>query len=457
MTMDELLERASSVANLAMLRTYAEPSPMQIAAINEYTPLLESELNFLPPNDAYTRERILAQLDIHRSVLAPIRRLPKELLIEIFFLVAYESSLRTLQVAVTIARVCAVWRAVAHGLTKFWTRVVVRTPSDFDQYCELFLPITTQENRPGLRCDDPKILWDLWERIEPCTSCWGSITIEGQLSMLPDLKVLYMENLERLVVNAYDAPLSPEISVLDFVVAPRLHHIALTLDTLQSERQLHAPVIWRLTSLEIEAMSPYPVTHTLPLLWACAGTLQSLILKIRYPLNGLEDSYSTSPSDTFVMKALTLLSLCDTTCALLNHISASLIDELILSNVSAYGTQSLLAFLTRSQAARHLRILRVYQAREREISAWIPCVQLLDSLTELHCDELLSNKEFLEMMVCHPDKQPLLPSLEEIAIVHIFRKHPELHAIIGKMVGSRMKETVVDGQRAWIEVGWIEE
>ncbi|KAL1690204.1 hypothetical protein GGG16DRAFT_114253 [Schizophyllum commune] len=67
LSVDELLDRAASVANLAMLRTYAEPSPLQMAAINEYTLLLESHLSSLPPHDVPTRDRIQAQLDTDPS------------------------------------------------------------------------------------------------------------------------------------------------------------------------------------------------------------------------------------------------------------------------------------------------------------------------------------------------------------------------------------------------------
>ncbi|KAL1690203.1 hypothetical protein GGG16DRAFT_114252 [Schizophyllum commune] len=251
--------------------------------------------------------------------------------------------------------------------------------------------------------------------------------------MIPDLRVVYMENLERLVVDAYDAPSSKELSALDFVIAPRLRHIALTLDALQSERQLHVPMTRALTSLEIDVMSPFPVTHTLPLLRACADTLQSLILKVRYPLEGPEGSYPTSTSDTFVMKALTLLSLCDPACSLLNHISAPVVDELILSNVPEYGTRSLLGFLTRSQASYHLHILRVYQVQEKEMSAWIPCLRLMDDLKELHFDELLSNEKFLRLLAGPKDKPPILPSLAHIAICHIFWDNPHLYDAIGDL------------------------
>ncbi|KAL1711787.1 hypothetical protein EV715DRAFT_278353 [Schizophyllum commune] len=454
---DELLERAASVANIAMLRTYAKPTSVQIAGINECTALLVSKLRSLPLNDNYTRDRILAQLGIHRSILAPVRRLPKELLIDMFFRVANKTPLRTLNVAVTLSQVCAVWRAVAHGLPKLWTKLVVNSLSDIDQYCELLLPITTKERRPGLRCDDPEILGRLWNRIEPYASCWGSITLVGRLSKLPDLQVLHMENLERLVVDAYDAPGSSELAVLDFVVAPRLRHVALTLDALQSERQLHVPVTCALTSLEIDVMTPFPVTLTLPLLRACGEALQSLALKVRHPLDGPEGSYPTSASETFDLKALTKLRLVDPACALLNHITAPAIERLILSNVPAYGTRSLHGFLTRSQATRTLIELRVYIPAERDPSAWIPCLHLMDSLTDLHFDDMLSNEEFIKAITLRADRPSILPSLGWINISHIYRHRKELRIPLIYLSRSRRKAVVVNGREGWQVLGWFKD
>ncbi|KAL1734943.1 hypothetical protein EV714DRAFT_268211 [Schizophyllum commune] len=457
LSVDEVMEGATSVANLAMLRTYAEPSPVQISAINEYTSLLESNLSSIPPHDASTRDRILAQLNIHRSILAPIRRLPKELLIDIFFQVANESPFRTLYVAVTFARVCTVWRAVAHGLSKLWTRLIVKSMNDFDQYCELFLPIPKKPHLPRLRCDDPALLKRLWEGIELYVSCWRSITLESQLSMLSDLQVLYMENLERLVIDAYGAPISLELSALDFVVAPRLRHIGLTLDALQSDRQLHVPVARALTSLEITTNSPFPVTLTIPLVQACADTLESLILRIRYPLAGSEGSYPTSTSRPFDMKAITFLSLVDPACALLNHITAPRIEALILSNVPSYGSRSLLGFLRRSQDPPTLGDLRVYIPEERDPSAWIPCLRLMDKLTDLHFDEMLSNAEFLKQTVLHPDRPSLLPSLGWINVSQIYQDHKELHPVMREMSRSRRRQVFVNGRSGWEVLGWIQD
>ncbi|KAL1673695.1 hypothetical protein EV122DRAFT_222138 [Schizophyllum commune] len=452
----EVLERAASIANIAMLRTYAEPFSMQIAAIKEYTSVLKQKLSSHPPNDVFTRERILAQLDIHRSILAPVRSLPVELLSEIFCRVQNASPLRALQAATVISHVCFTWRTVARGHGLLWTKVIVETMNHFDDYCERFLPIAGPALLE-LRCDDREILWDLWDRITPYASRWRRVSLEGRLSKLPDLKVLYMENLERLAVDAYDAPMSAELSVLDFVVAPRLRHVALTLDALLSERQLHIPVARALTSLEIDVMTPFPVTYTLPLLRACAETLQLLALKVCHPIDGPDGSYPTSASDTFDLKALTELRLVDPTCALLNHITAPHLSELVLGNVPEYGTHSLKGFLTRDQTSRHLESLRVYTVEEREVSTWIPCLQLMDRLVNLYFDELLSKPEFLQILFRNAERPALLPSLRNIAIWDIYQRNQELQDLIARMCASRANFKNVNGQRSFETMGWIDD
>ncbi|KAI4519557.1 hypothetical protein K525DRAFT_205781 [Schizophyllum commune Loenen D] len=453
--LEERLEQAASLANLAMLRTYSEPSRIQIQTTKWLIFLLESELRTLPQDDSPTRRKVSAQLDISRSIIAPIRRLPVELLSFIFSLAVEESPLRIVNIAASLSHVCIAWRKVARGHAALWTTVVVETPNDFDGYCELFLPLT-REMLLDLRCDHCDSLQDLWDRIAPYASRWRRITLEAHLCMLPDLKVLYMEKLERLVVFAYDAPTSSELSVLDFVVAPRLTHIALTVDTLQSERQLHVPVARALTSLFIEAMTTFSVAHTVTLLRACADTLQSLTIKIRLMSDSADALLPTNTSNTFLMQALTRLSLVDPACALLDHLTAPLTQELVLSTVPAYGPRSLLGFLTRSRASRQLRKLRVYDVEERDPAPWIPCLQLMENLKELHFDDLLSNLGFIKKMTRYENRPPLLPALEAIAIWHVFWDHLELQDDIGEMFSSRDQETTENGIESWKIVRWID-
>ncbi|KAL1690196.1 hypothetical protein GGG16DRAFT_103217 [Schizophyllum commune] len=449
-----VIEHAASVANVAMLRANDLPNDLKIQAINEQISLLESGFGSIPLCDTPTREKILAQLNIQWAILAPIRRLPVEILSDVFSRVVKAFPLRTLQVSSTLASVCVTWRKVTRGHAALWTRLIVKTLRDFDRYEQYFLPLT--KHLPlDLRCEERKILSDLWERIVPYASRWRSVILEGRLSMLPDLKVLCMERLERLVVDAYDAPTSAELSALDFVVAPDLRHLKFTIDVLQSERQLHIPVTRTLTSLEITAESPFLVALTLPLLTACANTLQSLILKIRQTSDGADGSYPASAASTFEMQALIYLSLVDSTCALLDHITTPVIHELVLGNVPAYGSRLLLNFLKRSPSSLPLEVLRVYDVEERDPSAWIPCLEVMNNVRALHFDDLLSNKEFLEKMISHEGKPLLLPALEGIAIWRVFWSHLELHDIITEMCCSREKETVKDEE--WLLLGWLDE
>ena len=89
------------------------------------------------------------------------------------------------------------------------------------------------------------------------------------------------------------------------------------------------------------------------------------------------------------------------------------------------------------------------------MSAWIPCLQLTDKLWQLHFDELLLNRIFLERLIQREDRPTLLPSLKAFAIVQMFRMHPELHEVIGNVLASRRKETVFRGRRAWVTLTWI--
>ncbi|KAI5886199.1 uncharacterized protein SCHCODRAFT_02753376 [Schizophyllum commune H4-8] len=459
-SVDELIERAASVANLAMLRSYAILPPIQIATIKAFTPLLEYELICAPTSDALARKKILAQLNINRSILAPIRHLPIELLSYTFLLVMQEYPLRNLQASITISQVCSTWRTVARRQGELWTRVIVENLGDFGEYCENFLPMTKQAPLE-LRCDNGEILWDLWDSIASYASRWRRLKLEGRLSTLPNLKVLYMENLERLIIDAYDAPISADLSALDFVVAPRLQHIALTLDALQSDRQLHIPITRALTSLEISTLSPFPAIITLPLLQACRDTLQSLTIKILQASVDADGSYLTNASeyDPFVMKSLTHLRLVDPACSLLNHMTAPIIEELVLSAVPSYGTRSLRGFLKRGKASDHLQTLRVYNVEERDPSAWMPCLRLLENLKALHFDDLLMNKSFLEEMIIRENKPTLFPSLEGIAIWRVLWSDVELHDLIADLCTSRDKRTTIYGKdrEAYTRLAWLDE
>ncbi|KAL1715593.1 hypothetical protein EV715DRAFT_207127, partial [Schizophyllum commune] len=446
----------ASATDFAMVRSDIELAQVGDGVSNEPTSYQEIG-PFLPSRNTSTSlEKILPERTICSTGLGPIRLLPAEILCDIFSLAVQKPPLRTMQLAVTVSHVCVAWRNVARGHAALWTRVIVRALRDFDLYRDLFLPLT-KELPLELRCENREILSDLWDRIAPYASRWRSITLEGHLSTLPDLQVLYMERLERLAVDAYDAPVSANLSTLDFAVAPRLTHLAFTLDVLQTERQLHVPVTSCLTSLKITSEFPFPIILALPLLRACAATLQTLTIRVQQILDDASGSYPTEESDPFEMGALTHLTLVDPACALLNHITAPMIQKLVLGNVPAYGSSTLLGFLKRNDSSQHLEMLSVYTADECDPSSWIPCLRLMENLKGLDFYELLSNEGLLKRLVLDAKKPPLLPELLGVAVSRIFWNHRELRDPILEMCASRTRYEYVEGQRAPVLLGWLDE
>ena len=70
-------------------------------------------------------------------------------------------------------------------------------------------------------------------------------------------------------------------------------------------------------------------------------------------------------------------------------------------------------FLDRGEST-HLHTLEVYDAEDRDPSAWIPCLQLMGNLRRLHFHDLLSNTAFLEKLVRRTNDPPFLPALEGV-------------------------------------------
>ncbi|KII88525.1 hypothetical protein PLICRDRAFT_110496, partial [Plicaturopsis crispa FD-325 SS-3] len=66
------------------------------------------------------RERLVESLDDHAALLAPIRRLPPEILSEIFFHVMPTMLTVDSRMAPVLGQVCAYWRHVFFSSPKLW-------------------------------------------------------------------------------------------------------------------------------------------------------------------------------------------------------------------------------------------------------------------------------------------------------------------------------------------------
>ncbi|KAI4294469.1 hypothetical protein K525DRAFT_212586, partial [Schizophyllum commune Loenen D] len=121
-----LLERAARRANLEYLRNGVSPILLEdIKSIHDDDASLVAELQRVDEEVTrlqILRERIRSQLAVSRTMVAPIRRLPPELLAHIFLEFANTSpnSCRTRTVSNTVACVSANWRAVAQSVPDLW-------------------------------------------------------------------------------------------------------------------------------------------------------------------------------------------------------------------------------------------------------------------------------------------------------------------------------------------------
>ncbi|THU75692.1 hypothetical protein K435DRAFT_558316, partial [Dendrothele bispora CBS 962.96] len=74
------------------------------------------------------QQRIYRQIDRYRSLLAPIRKLPPEVLGHIFCLICTENSAATTEIdcpAVHLSHVCAGWRDLARTTPSLWSCISI--------------------------------------------------------------------------------------------------------------------------------------------------------------------------------------------------------------------------------------------------------------------------------------------------------------------------------------------
>ncbi|KAL1699046.1 hypothetical protein EV121DRAFT_284378 [Schizophyllum commune] len=118
------LDRARQAAHLDMQRDGVILSESQKQCIAQSTKELRAEIARL---DALRLE-LIAQIDINNSILAPVSKLPNEIMTFIFDLALADVRVRDKNFGEpSLARVCRVWRTVALSTPQLWTEVNIPT------------------------------------------------------------------------------------------------------------------------------------------------------------------------------------------------------------------------------------------------------------------------------------------------------------------------------------------
>ncbi|KAJ7646503.1 hypothetical protein FB45DRAFT_1098288 [Roridomyces roridus] len=123
----------ASIAHL--LATNSAPEGLESRIASAHLAELEKQAAFLESVMVACADRhadVLRSIRDHKSILSPVRRLPNELLVEIFMVVVRDTygfddnvPRPWSQPPWTLARVCRRWTAVALGTSLLWSRVVL--------------------------------------------------------------------------------------------------------------------------------------------------------------------------------------------------------------------------------------------------------------------------------------------------------------------------------------------
>ncbi|KAJ6554894.1 hypothetical protein DFH09DRAFT_1165833 [Mycena vulgaris] len=207
------------------------------------------------------RERgVIARL---RMAIAPIHKLPAELLVEIFRLATDHASFtrkHAINKIHALSQVCAYWRRLAHTTPQLWTvshgmtMTLRATPTDsciagakswLERSAPLPVPVYLCISGQG---SDPRTLMDV---LISAAHRWEQATFElDSLAVLSRIPPNALKALQSLTLDSQDKQSHP--TVVTFLTAPRLRHL-----TLASRQTVLLSMPWsQLTDISVTNPSP---------------------------------------------------------------------------------------------------------------------------------------------------------------------------------------------------------
>ncbi|KAI4526888.1 hypothetical protein K525DRAFT_286700 [Schizophyllum commune Loenen D] len=200
-----VLKRASSIANIQLHRSgfipgSAERDVIQTSTseIHERMLSIDSEIQKL----ARLRGQLSSQLELNQSLVAPVRRLPSEILSKIF---VYHARLAPSLAEQTLITTCT--RAAARGTLQLWTPISSTAPFPgcsiasgdvFEAQLELsgVSPVQLLHT-----VHDDLILERFLAALGPHSSRWQSVTLRGSCDLLRSLPKYYLPQLEEASIT----------------------------------------------------------------------------------------------------------------------------------------------------------------------------------------------------------------------------------------------------------------
>ncbi|KAL1710994.1 hypothetical protein EV121DRAFT_274978 [Schizophyllum commune] len=420
-TIEEFLDDARTVANMPLHRAAFVPSQQDKAAILKKTTKLrklEKALSIKVTQLLRDQDAIRAQIALHDALIAPCRRLPPEILSDIFVLALPEhwddqyAGKRSLN----FARVCLYWREVALLTPRLWTSLrfdAMRNPlakhvnalkAELAKTAQapLSLFITMRVNPLAWLPAVPPMKEDLWSR-----KAWSLLCAESHrweralLEQLPGFAYddvagrafPLMQDLA-LYINEEDDEVAYEtVPLTAFKDAPNLR--SLFIHYTSPVQPFRLPQTWSLTKLIIQCGDHADVTLApcLNAIMACASTLRSCIISA-------DESFGDFPAgrEPTTFPHLEDLELRHNAIFLGHLMTIPSIKSLRVSaypDVETYPFDALKSMLARSAGCNSCHFLMLDGLEPTSADDVVSCLQLVPHLTDLELkhDEAIEDIE----------------------------------------------------------------
>ncbi|KAL1687306.1 hypothetical protein GGG16DRAFT_62492 [Schizophyllum commune] len=478
--MEDLLRQVSIHAPIEHLRSGVLPNAQTIAVLEEIKDDLEElyDRALATYRGHYARRRIKNALSLCNAALAPIRRLPRELLIMIFEMALPQRwHFAAASLVPEFVNVCHVWREVAIGYPHLWTAFTVH-----------------QGTHEGAMAN--RLAWTAGQPLSVCILDWNFYIFKsGRIH--PDsnpgnwseetLRLVFAEShrwrkldidLQRMR-NALD-PFWPETfpaltdlniqvynnlaEAVEFFgeIAPNVTKLESCCVKLNPDNPIKIPAAWKLKYLELHpaASSEQYLADLMQTIAQCADTLEYLEVYT----HDVGDVVGTYHTITF--PKLRKLKLWLDACHLCRYVVAPQIESIILkrdnpgmSGVNEPELTSLHELLRRSSGSdgacslKHLELLKLYPVKPQTV---LDCLNLVPQLTSLkvsdaseYCEaeyqkeghKLIISPELLQEMTRSWDtsdsRNRLLPKLSTLRLLYGYETEKMQLPALGMLMTRR--------------------
>ncbi|KAL1711006.1 hypothetical protein EV121DRAFT_274987 [Schizophyllum commune] len=464
-----IMEEAARLANIQLNREGYVPDAHIASLIAAHT----SRLDEIEESLCSQLSKLQAQIDavrlqaaVNRSVLAPIRRLPQELLADIFLRVAADTWTQSPsgRMRLQVSEVCHTWRLTALATPALWANIHFQPQNEADPslWAEAIQRWFQRSQNMPMRLfmdidryytpfTEAPEAWDIYESIATRSSQLHSLSLcylpvlsyrefEGKhWPILRELRLDFGDIWSREFLGTYTIPLHA------FEHAPQLQK--LRLQYLKFPETLVVPSLWKLTRLSIvcgDGGECWPdLAPCVQAILYCAPHLLDCRIATGYLAPGPIEEDDTSQRTIFA--ALKRPSLSQDALDLMFYKTTPGIESIRSSFCSRLRSLSMRSF---SDASAH----------------FIRCLELLPSLTTLTlCNKPepgvrqtgpLISGELLKGLTCNetrPETLHLLPRLSHLTLItRSSEQHPRdgiLDREIWRLAHSRQKRGMfVDGQ-----------